>query len=177
MAMHKTVTAGELKVFMDVDIAEAVEMDVDQLKERLHIVEEMEGKIEHLVEDNEKKNETIKELNRHLESLEERYQKREEIINNMEERYQKSELNILAMMGKIEALTERSRERADDEVDEPDEEEPVIALEDQLRITEQSAKAIDLLTNHLLSTVWLTCSKNTFGKCMDISIRTLSCSQ
>ncbi len=50
-----------------------------------------------------------------------------------------------------------------DEVDEADEEEPGIALEDQLRITEQSAKAIDLLSNHLLSTVWQTCSKNTFG--------------
>ena len=44
-----------------------------------------------------------------------------------------------------------------------DEEEPGIALEDQLRITEQSAKAIDLLSNHLLSTVWQPCSKNTFG--------------
>ena len=56
-------------------------------------------------------------------------------------------------------------EKEDDHDDNPpDEEEPGIALEDQLRITEQSAKAIDLLSNHLLSTVWQTCSKNTFGK-------------
>ncbi len=41
--------------------------------------------------------------------------------------------------------------------------EPNIALEDQLRITEQSAKAIGLLSDHLLSTVWQTCSKNTYG--------------
>jgi hypothetical protein len=43
-------------------------------------------------------------------------------------------------------------------------EEPRIALEDQLRIAEQSPKAIDLLTSHLFSTVWHMCSKNTFGE-------------
>jgi hypothetical protein len=47
--------------------------------------------------------------------------------------------------------------------EEEEDEEPRIALEDQLRIVEQSSKAIDLLTNHLFSTVWQTCSKNTFG--------------
>jgi hypothetical protein len=57
-------------------------------------------------------------------------------------------------------------EKEDTDEKQPDtQEEPGIALEDQLRITEQSAKAIDILTNHLLSTVWQTCSKNTFGKC------------
>jgi hypothetical protein len=66
----------------------------------------------------------------------------------------------------LDFLSDKYQEREhDEEVEEPDEDEPGIALEDQLRITEQSAKAIDLLSSHLLSTVWQTCSRNTFGKC------------
>ncbi len=42
--------------------------------------------------------------------------------------------------------------------------EPGIAVENQLRIKEQSAKAIEILTSHLLSSVWQGCSKNTYGK-------------
>jgi hypothetical protein len=41
--------------------------------------------------------------------------------------------------------------------------EPGIAVENQLRIKEQSAKAIDIYMNTLLSTVWIGCSKNTYG--------------
>ena len=42
-------------------------------------------------------------------------------------------------------------------------EEPDIALENQLRFKEQSAKCIELLKTHLHSTVWEGCSKNTYG--------------
>jgi hypothetical protein len=64
----------------------------------------------------------------------------------------------------LDSLQSKFEDRENDEVDAvDDEEEPAIALEDQLRITEQSAKAIDLLSNHLLSTVWQPCSQNTFG--------------
>ncbi len=42
--------------------------------------------------------------------------------------------------------------------------EPGIAVENQLRIKEHSAKAIEILTSHLLSAVWLGCSKNTYGE-------------
>jgi hypothetical protein len=58
----------------------------------------------------------------------------------------------------LEAQVEKNLDQEDD-----NDEEPNIALEDQLRITEQSAKAIGLLSDHLLSTVWQTCSKNTYG--------------
>jgi hypothetical protein len=47
----------------------------------------------------------------------------------------------------------------DDDVDD----EPGIAVEDQLRIKEQSAKAIEIYTTTLLSSVWQGCSKNTYG--------------
>ncbi len=61
----------------------------------------------------------------------------------------------------------------EDEDDEPEPEmgevpeiddEPGIAVENQLRIKEQSAKAIEILTSHLHSTVWQGCSKNTYGE-------------
>ncbi len=55
----------------------------------------------------------------------------------------------------LHSLKSKFDERVKDEQgkdDLEDEDEPGIALEDQLRITEQSAKAIDLLTNHLFST-------------------------
>jgi hypothetical protein len=82
-------------------------------------------------------------------------EKGDETVNEQIERLQES----------LDFVKERYRDREnDDDVDEPDEEEPGIALEDQLRITEQSAKAIDILSSHQLSTVWQTCSKNTFGK-------------
>ena len=64
-------------------------------------------------------------------------------------------------------------EYSEDEDDEPEPEmgevpenddEPGIAVENQLRIKEQSAKAIDFLTTHLLSAVWQGCSKNTYGE-------------
>jgi hypothetical protein len=47
----------------------------------------------------------------------------------------------------------------DNEVDD----EPGIAMEDQLRIKEQSAKAIEIYTSTLLSTVWQGCSRGTYG--------------
>jgi hypothetical protein len=42
--------------------------------------------------------------------------------------------------------------------------EPDIPLEYQLRFREQSAKCIDILTNHLSSTCWASCSKTTYGR-------------
>jgi predicted nuclease with TOPRIM domain len=70
------------------------------------------------------------------------------------------------MKDSLDYLKERyqDRENREDQTENLDEDEPGIALEDQLRITEQSAKAIELLSSHLLSTVWQNCSKNTFGK-------------
>jgi hypothetical protein len=41
--------------------------------------------------------------------------------------------------------------------------EPGIAMENQLKIKELSEKVIEILTSHLLSTVWHGCSKNTYG--------------
>ncbi len=41
--------------------------------------------------------------------------------------------------------------------------EPGIAIENQLRIKEQSAKAIEIYMDTSLSTVWIGCSKNTYG--------------
>ncbi len=63
----------------------------------------------------------------------------------------------------LEEMMWNLNQARENEMDEPDEEEPGIALEDQLRIAEQSAKAIELLSSHLLFTVWQTCSKNTYG--------------
>jgi peptidoglycan hydrolase CwlO-like protein len=74
------------------------------------------------------------------------------------DKLQEVEENLESIMSKF------VEDQEHEDVEKADEEEPGIALEDQLRITEQSAKAIDLLSNHLLSTVWQTCSKNTFGK-------------
>jgi hypothetical protein len=80
-------------------------------------------------------------------------------------------------------MDERSYERSDsdsifsydiedeDEEQEPEmgevpeiDDEPGIAVENQLRIKEQSAKAMEFLTSHLLSAVWQGCSKNTYGE-------------
>jgi hypothetical protein len=49
------------------------------------------------------------------------------------------------------------------EVPETDD-EPGIAIKNQLRIKELSEKVIEILTSHLLSTVWQGCSKNTYGE-------------
>ena len=89
--------------------------------------------------------------------------------NDLNENIEKT-VNLLdstkVLKDDLEFLKDKYQEKEHDEdVQEPDEEEPGIALEDQLRITDQSAKAIDLLSSHLLSTVWQTCSRNTFGKC------------
>ena len=79
--------------------------------------------------------------------------------------------SVIDLQAKVGEMTEQIQDmkekllnqaKEDDEM-EPDEEEPGIALEDQLRIAEQSAKAIELLSSHLLCTVWQTCSKNTYG--------------
>jgi hypothetical protein len=80
----------------------------------------------------------------------------------------KVKFEITKLKASLGYLNENFQEtrRENDAAEEPDEEEPGIALEDQLRITEQSAKAIDLLSSHLLSTVWQPCSKNSFGKCI-----------
>jgi hypothetical protein len=58
----------------------------------------------------------------------------------------------------------------DNEVDE----EPGIAMEDQLRIKEQSAKAIEIYTSTLLSSVWQGCSKSTYGELWYLEIMIIS---
>ncbi len=60
--------------------------------------------------------------------------------------------------------SEYSFSESDDDEDEEVGDEPGISVENQLRIKEQSAKAIEILTSHLLSSVWQGCSKNTYGK-------------
>jgi hypothetical protein len=140
LGMH---AEGDLQVLMDVGLSETVGLSVNELKQRMKDVPELQIEVNILKaeRDQSKKimtNEVI-DLRREIEKLHDT----------------------------VDYLKGRYRDRENDEVaaEEPDEEEPGIALEDQLRITEQSAKAIDLLSNHLLATVWQTCSKNTFGKC------------
>jgi hypothetical protein len=131
-----------IQVSVEVGLSEAVGMSVDELKQRMGSVPELQNEVDKL---KTKSNESDKTMRDKVIELSSCIEKLSESIDFLRERY-------------------RDREN-DEEVEEPDEEEPGIALEDQLRITEQSAKAIDLLSNHLLSTVWQTCSKNTFGKC------------
>ncbi len=120
---------GDLHVMMDLGLAEVVRMPVDQLRQRMQTVIELQKQVEDL-------------------------QSRDENVRK----------EFSAVQDALDVLNQRYRDRENDEdTDEPDE-EPGIALEDQLRITEQSAKAIDLLSSHMLSTVWQTCSKNTFGE-------------
>jgi hypothetical protein len=42
--------------------------------------------------------------------------------------------------------------------------EPGIAMENQLKIKELSGNVIEILVSHLLSSVWQECAKNTDGE-------------
>ncbi len=148
-------TEGNLQVFMDVGLAGAVGMSADELKQR------MDSVIALIRE--------VGELKTKINNLEVKLVRQAD-ENERTVQFQKHEIEDLK-----EKLLNQAREN--DEMDEPDEEEPGIALEDQLRIAEQSAKAIELLSSQLLFTVWQTCSKNTYGNdvCFIAHFRDFEC--
>ncbi len=79
---------------------------------------------------------------------------------------------MLTDFSSYEGSESSGNEDGDDDQQEPEimgevpeiDDEPGIGVENQLRIKEQSAKAIEILTSHLLSAVWQGCSKNTYGE-------------
>jgi hypothetical protein len=136
---------GNMEVFMDVGLGEVIGMSADELRELIASVKDLREEKKHLRDLHEQLKNKVQELDDGLRQNDSRLEKLQVVEENIE-----------YVMSKFEAVD-------NEDVEEADEEEPGIALEDQLRITEQSAKAIDLLSNHQLSTVWQTCSKNTFG--------------
>jgi chromosome segregation ATPase len=110
------------------------------------------------------KEEIEKNFSRLKEDMEKQKVDFEKEIENRNEQLEETKEEMALYKEGLDSLKSRFDDQGKDEAEElENEEEPGIALEDQLRIIEQSAKAIDLLTNHLFSTVWQTCSKNTFG--------------
>jgi predicted RNase H-like nuclease (RuvC/YqgF family) len=143
----------EIKTKMRAD-NERLKLDVEQNnraaeEEKEQLTKELEEIKTKMRADNERLKQDVEQNNRAAENL------REGMERNAED---------------LETLKSKFDDQANEEVEEVDEGEPGIALEDQLRITEQSAKAIDLLSNHLLSTVFQTCSKNTFGN-QNVSVK------
>jgi chromosome segregation ATPase len=111
--------------------------------------------------DFEKEIETFSRLKEDMEKQKVDFEKE---VENRNEQLEETKEEMAQYKEGLDSLKSRFDDQGKDEAEElENEEEPGIALEDQLRIIEQSAKAIDLLTNHLFSTVWQTCSKNTFG--------------
>jgi FtsZ-binding cell division protein ZapB len=139
----------------EVDLTQVFGMSLEELKEKIRNVDiqkEKQDLMDNYIKDLRKENAELKKSASALDKT----IKAQNFENTS--KLQKIEESVDSLKSKFD-----DRENEDvEEVD--DEEEPGIALEDQLRITEQSAKAIDLLSNHLLSTVWEPCSKNTFGK-------------
>jgi hypothetical protein len=136
---------GDLHVMMDVGLADEVGMSVAELREAINSMDVLKTENDKLKKELRQLKDEVKEL-----------------------KYSETETNgkMDDFVDSLNSLMSKFDDQTNEEVEEADEGEPGIALEDQLRITEQSAKAIDLLTNHLLSTVWQSCSKNTFGiKC------------
>jgi hypothetical protein len=133
---------GDLHVMMDVGLADEVGMSVAELREAIN-------SMNFLKTENDKLKKELRQLKDEVKEL----------------KYSETETNgkMDDFVDSLNSLMSKFDDQTNEEVEEADEGEPGIALEDQLRITEQSAKAIDLLTNHLLSTVWQSCSKNTFG--------------
>jgi hypothetical protein len=118
--------------------------------EKTQLEEKMKSLTEQLAEKTEQLATSLAEKTDQLAETNKRFEKD---MDDQKAQYEKS----------LDSLRSRFDDQEKDKAEEEHEEEPGIALEDQLRITEQSAKAIDLLSNHLFSTVWQTCSKNTFG--------------
>jgi hypothetical protein len=159
LAARKQESSGEdLHVLMDV-----VQEDLLKLKgeaeEKLN--EEIKKKnleLEHIKKEMEEmKKKLKKEMEDHMMSTISNLSSTEEKLNTEIEKIKQDVLK------EIEVLQSRLDHQENDNAVEEHQGEPGIALEDQLRITEQSAKAIDLLKSHLFSTVWQTCSKNTYG--------------
>ena len=127
---------------------------------------------------------TVKSLQNSQTQFEINYDDKLKELDLLKSRFEELERGHETIVEKYEDLKKSQRENVEklemleskhDLAEEEDDEEPRIALEDQLRIVEESSKAIDLLTNHLFSTVWQTCSKNTFGnkKSSAAQIRTI----
>jgi septal ring factor EnvC (AmiA/AmiB activator) len=147
VAQHSgRLTDGNIEVFIDVGLGEVIGMSAAELRQLIASVNDLR-------KDKESLHDLHEELKKKVQKLEDCLQRNDEKLDKLQD----IEENLEHVMSKFEAVE-------NEDVEEADEEEPGIALEDQLRITEQSAKAIDILSSHQLSTVWQTCSKNTFGE-------------
>jgi hypothetical protein len=154
-SLSENVDPTKVKGNQNPALADMFEMSVQELKAEISDLknqkdrqeEAMQTNIKKIHAENEKLRSKIVELKYHETENDQKLKKLEEYLDSLKSKFD---------------------DRENEEVEEvDDQEEPGIALEDQLRITEQSAKAIDLLSNHLLSTVWQPCSKNTFGNAVN----------
>jgi predicted RNase H-like nuclease (RuvC/YqgF family) len=154
---------------MDISIQQPIENDSINPVHIEQVISEFSGAFG-MLEDQRKKqedmHETIKSLQHDNGELRKNVSELKRTIKNLKLHVEnQNDRKLDELEGCLDALKSKFDDRENEEVEEvDDEEEPGIALEDQLRITEQSAKAIDLLSNHQLSTVWQPCSKNTFGE-------------
>jgi chromosome segregation ATPase len=159
-------TTAKLNEMVDQRLSEMFADEVENLKRKAKMVDQKlseltaneiertkraEEKNQDLVKENKTLIKELKELKDELNALKGEWNETKDSVENLEAQVDKNLKNV------------NDRESEEVEQEDDDDEEPTIALEDQLRITEQSAKAIGLLSDHLLSTVWQTCSKNTFG--------------
>ena len=136
-------------------------MLTEELKEVINIVKNQSKELETSKASITK----LQDENKNLKStIEDDKKKLKSMIDDLKLQETENDQKWKSLEEYLDSLKSKFDDRENDEVEEvDDQEEPGIALEDQLRITEQSAKAIDLLSNHLFSTVWQPCSKNTFG--------------
>jgi hypothetical protein len=137
-----TIREGDMHVMMDVGLADELGMSVTDLRAAINSVNGLKAANDKLKSEIEQLKDEVNEL---------KYSEAE-TVSKMD-----------GFGNYLNSLMSKFDDQANEEVEEADEGEPGIALEDQLRIAEQSAKAIDLISNHLLSTVWQSCSKNTYG--------------
>jgi hypothetical protein len=141
----------------DLALADIFGMSAHELKEEISNVKVQRG-------EQDKMKNTIEKLEKENAALMKKADELDKTIKTLKYNETEHDNKLKKLEEYLDSLKSRFDDRENEDVDEvDDEEEPGIALEDQLRITEQSAKAIDLLSNHLLSTVWQPCSKNTFG--------------
>ncbi len=104
---------------------------------------------------------SIPELEKNLQKADKESQNLREELFSLRQELASSRNGLLDQTDRRVDLKDKDDEgQGDDEVDD----EPGIAIEDQLRIKEQSAKAIEIYMSTLYSTVWQGCSKSTYGR-------------
>jgi hypothetical protein len=111
-----------------------------------------------LKEENEKLQNDLDE--RDSKAINERQGLRED-LSSLRDELASARITLMDQINRRGEANNDDDEGGDNEVDE----EPGIAMEDQLRIKEQSAKAIEIYTSTILSTVWQGCSRSTYGLC------------